>query len=103
MIIENLNRGPVRRWLNFIIFLFFIFSFLVCLTVWIFVIWIFRQRSKDVKKVMNRISHGELDARLEIDPIDKKLNLPEDFNFMAQNIQELFMKVKKLKLQNLSF
>jgi len=67
------------------------------------VIWIFRQRSKDVKKVMNRISHGELDARLEIDPIDKKLNLPEDFNFMAQNIQELFMKVKKLKLQNLSF
>ncbi len=44
---------------------------------------------------MDRISHGELDARLEIDPIDKKLNLPEDFNFMAQSIQELFIKIKK--------
>jgi K+-sensing histidine kinase KdpD len=65
------------------------------------VIWIFRQRSKDVKKVMDRISHGELDARLEIDPIDKKLNLPEDFNFMAQNIQELFMKVKKTEASKL--
>jgi signal transduction histidine kinase len=101
LIIENLNKGPVRRWLNFIIILFFIFSSLVCLTVWIFVIWIFRQRSKDVKKVMDRISHGELDARLEIDPIDKKLNLPEDFNFMAQNIQELFMKVKKTEASKL--
>ena len=101
LIIENLNKGPVRRWLNFIIILFFIFSFLVCLTVWICVIWIFRQRSKDVKQVMNRISHGELDARLEIDPIDKKLNLPEDFNFMAQNIQELFIKVKKTEASKL--
>lgn len=101
LIIENLNKGPVRRWLNFIIILFFIFSSLICLTVWFFVIWIFRQRSKDVKKVMERILNGELDARLEIDPIDRQLNLSEDINFMAQNIQELFIKIKKSEASKL--
>jgi signal transduction histidine kinase len=97
LVIQDLRRGPGWTWLKTVSGIFLGLSFFVCLLVWMIVKWIFRQRSREIRSVMQRISSGELSARLKVDKIDEVLEISSDFNQMADQIERLFKRIQEIE------
>ncbi len=56
---------------------------------------VFRQKSREAKKVFSALTRGELGARFPITRLDELGSLMTDFNRMAQAIEELVEKIEE--------
>jgi signal transduction histidine kinase len=101
LVIHDLQRGPVRTWVKSLMIAVLVSTLLISLTTWKLLAWMFQQRSRDVRTLMQRMAAGELSARLPVDQMERSLGLPEDFNQMANEIELLVQKVRQIEASKL--
>ena len=101
LLIHDLQRGPVRTWVKSLMIAVLVSTLLISLTIWRLLAYLFQQRSRDVRTLMQRMAAGELSARLPVDPMERSLGLPEDFNQMANEIELLVQKIRQIEASKL--